>query len=95
MENFKLYDQNNFGCKIRDVIYEKITNLGFCKRNGVLVEQLLIDKLDKVKIPKKYWGDILIMCEHNKYDRMVDTVENLLERVVIQQMIADLINEGI
>ncbi len=84
----RLEDPNNFGCTLRDGIYK---NLDKFYRNGNY--SLLRERLEKIEIPQEHWGDILIMSDYRKYDRIKDWVEELLEGVVIRHIITELLNE--
>lgn len=73
----QLNNPNNFGCKLRDLIYEKL--------EGKLIN------LDTIEIPKEYWNDVLLMSKYRQYDRVKDDVEEILEGVVIKGILKEIL----
>jgi hypothetical protein len=86
----QLNDPNNFGCKLRDLIYKNLDNL----KEGNSYSSFK-KKLDTIEIPEEYWSDILAMSDYRKYDRIKDWVEELLLGIVIRMIVSDLIKENI
>lgn len=63
----QLNDQNNFGVKLRTLIRK---NMDHWKIGGVIHLSLLKRSIEKISIPREYWGDVLQMANYKKLDRI-------------------------
>jgi hypothetical protein len=85
MSYIQLEDDENFGCRLRDAIYNAINN-------KIVTYSQLNKKMHEIEIPEEYWVDIIKMCEYRKLDRETDLIEQRLERIVHKGIIKKITN---
>ena len=86
----RLEDPTNFGCQLRDGIY---ANMDAFKDGCMVSMSKLKQRLEKIDIPKQYWADVLLMTDYRKYDRIKDTVEQLIEGRVLAGILDEILKE--
>ena len=80
----RLEDNNNFGVALRNKLWEAL-------RNNKISYKTLNQRLKD--IPKEYRHEIIIMCEHNKYKRVTDIVEQILLDKVYESIMKEVLDE--
>lgn len=79
-----LHDTSNYGCQIRDGIYD-------AARSGIVPMNVLRKMLRKIDMPKEFWGDILRMCNYRRYERTTDPIEEIMHQLVCNGIVKELL----